>query len=173
MPAPELGRRPESPGLRCLARAQSLAVERGDLERARAHAELLLALNPGDNHGMRTSLMNIYLRTDQNEAAAELASRYKDDMLAELPYGRVLALVRMGRMDAASEAARRAVNALPEVRRYLMRKRARKPRIDPHGVVLGSKEQAWIYRDEMRKVWVNEPDAMALIRRTRPSTGTV
>ena len=95
------------PGLRCLARAQSLAMERGDVERARAHAELLLALNPGDNHGMRTSLMNIYLKTGQDEAA----------------------------------------------------------------VALGSKEQAWIYRDEMREVWVGEPEAMALIRRTRPSQG--
>ena len=159
------------PGLRCLARAQSLAMERGDDERARAHAELLLALNPGDNHGMRTSLMNIYLKTGQDEAAVALASRYEDDMFAELPYGRVLALVRMGRRDAASEAARHAVNALPEVRRYLMRERARQPRIDPYGVALGSKEQAWIYRDEMREVWVGEPEAMALIRRTRPSPG--
>ena len=159
------------PGLRCLARAQSLAMERGDVERARAHAELLLALNPGDNHGMRTSLMNIYLKTGQDEAAVALASRYEDDMFPELPYGRVLALVRMGRRDAASETARRAVNTLPEVRRYLMRERARQPRIDPYGVALGSKEQAWIYRDEMREVWVGEPEAMALIRRTRPSQG--
>ena len=159
------------PGLRCLARAQSLAMERGDVERARAHAELLLALNPNDNHGMRTSLMNIYLRTGQDEAAVAVASRYEDDMFAELPYGRVLALVRMGRRDAASEAARRAVNALPEVRRYLIRERARQPRIDPYRVALGSKEQAWIYRDEMREVWLGEPEAMALIRRTRPSHG--
>ena len=60
------------PGLRCLARAQSLAMERGDTERARAHAELLLALNPYDNHGVRTSLMNIYLTTGQDEAAVAL-----------------------------------------------------------------------------------------------------
>ena len=159
------------PGLRCLARAQSLAMQRGDNERARAHAELLLALNPGDNHGMRTSLMNIYLKTGEDEAAVALASRFEDDMFAELPYGRVLALVRMDRLDEASEAARHAVNALPEVRRYLMRERARQPRIDPYGVALGSKEQAWIYRDEMRDVWVGEPEAMALIRRTRPSQG--
>ena len=157
------------PGLRCLARAQALAMERGDNERARAHAELLLALNPGDNHGMRTSLMNLYLRTGQDEAAVALASRFEDDMFAELPYGRVLALVRMGRRDEASEAARHAVNALPEVRRYLMRERARQPRIDPYSVAVGSKEQAWIYRDEMRDVWVGVPEAMALIRRTRPS----
>ena len=159
------------PGLRCLARAQALAMERGDNERAGAHAELLLALNPGDNHGMRTSLMNLYLRTGQDEAAVALASRFEDDMFAELPYGRVLALVRMGRRDEASEAARHAVNALPEVRRYLMRERARQPRIDPYSVAVGSKEQAWIYRDEMRDVWVGVPEAMALIRRTRPSKG--
>ena len=159
------------PGLRCLARAQSLAMERGDNERAQAHAELLLALNPGDNHGMRTSLMNLYLRTSQDEAAVALASRFEDDMFAELPYGQVLALVRMGRRDEASEAARHAVNALPEVRRYLMRERARQPRIDPYSVAVGSKEQAWIYRDEMRDVWVGVPEAMALIRRTRPSKG--
>ena len=90
-------------------------------------------------------------------------------MFAELPYGRILALVRMGRRDAASEAARRAVDILPEVRRYLMRERARQPRIDPYRIALGGKEQAWIYRDEMRDVWVAEPEAMALIRRTRPS----
>lgn len=157
------------PGLRCLARAQSLALDRGDIERAVAHGELLLTLNPHDNHGIRTSLMNTYLRTGRNEAAVALASRYENDMFAELPYGRVLALVRMGRRDAASEAAQRAVDMLPEVRRYLMRERAHQPRIDPYGIALGSKEQAWIYRDDMRDVWVGEPEAMALIRRTRPS----
>ncbi|MCY3796143.1 MAG: hypothetical protein OXG51_17435, partial [Gammaproteobacteria bacterium] len=96
---------------------------------------------------------------------------YEDDMFAELPYGRVLALVRLGRMDEASAAAQHAVDRLPEVRRHLMRERAGQPRIDPHHVALGSKEQAWLYREEMRDLWVVEPEAMALIRRTRPSSG--
>ena len=157
------------PGLRCLARLQSLAMEQGDFERARVLAELLIALNPGDNHGVRTVLMNMYLKAGDDEAAALLASSYQDDMFAELPYGRVLALVRMGRMDEASEAARLAVDRLPEVRRYLMRERAGQPRIDAYHVALGSKEQAWLYRDEMRDLWVDAPEAMALIRRTRPS----
>ncbi|MCZ0942012.1 MAG: hypothetical protein OXJ53_03025 [Gammaproteobacteria bacterium] len=161
------------PALRCLARAQSLAMEQEDVERARDLAELLLALNPGDNHGTRSPLMNIHLRAGHNEAAVALAASYEDDMFAELPYGRVLALVRMGRMDEASEAARLAVDRLPEVRRYLMRERARQPRMDPYGFALGSKEQAWLYRDEMRDLWVDEPEAMALIRRTRPSPGAM
>ncbi|MCY3989168.1 MAG: SEC-C domain-containing protein [Gammaproteobacteria bacterium] len=159
------------PGLRCIARAHQLAMARDDAERTRSCGELLLALNPNDNHGVRTSLMNLYLRTGENEAALALASRYENDMFAELRYGLVLALFRTGRKSAASAAARRAVEDLPEVRRYLMRERARQPRIDPHGFALGSKEQAWLYRDEMREVWVEEPEALALIRRTRPSSG--
>ncbi|MDD9962925.1 MAG: SEC-C domain-containing protein [Gammaproteobacteria bacterium] len=160
------------PVLRCLARAQFQAMEQEHVERAQYLAERLIALNPSDSHGMRTSLMNIYLRAGDDEGAVLLASSYEDDMFPELPYGRVLALVRLGRMDEASEAAQLAVNRLPEVRRHLMRERARQPRIDPYGVALGSKEQAWLYRDEMRDLWVGEPEAMALLRHTRPSTGT-
>ena len=166
LPWTDVGNRP---ALRCLSRAQVLAEERGDNATARAYAEWLLDLNPGDNHGVRTSLMNIYLRTGDNEAAVALASRFADDMFAELRYGRVLALVRTGDREMAAQAARYAVDALPEVRRYLMRERVRKPRLDPIGVAVGGKEQAWLYRDEMRDLWLSEPEAMALIRRTRPS----
>ena len=157
------------PALRCLARAQYLAVEQKDREQAWALAGLLLALNPNDNHGVRTTLMNLHLRAGDNKAALLLASSYGEHMFAELPYGRVLALVRMGRMDEASDAAQLAVDQLPEVRRYLMRERAARPRMNSYGVALGSKEQAWLYREDMRDLWVNEPEAMALIRRTRPS----
>ena len=90
-------------------------------------------------------------------------------MFAELSYGRVLALVRLDRMKGASVAAQLAVDRLPEVRRYLMRERAAQPRMGSYGVALGSKEQAWLYREEMRELWLSEPKAMALIRRTRPS----
>ena len=158
------------PGLRCVARAHHLAIARDDFEWARSCGELLLALNPNDNHGVRTSLMNLYLRAGKDDAAIALASRYEDDMFAEVRYGLVLVLVRSGQISAASAAARQAVEDLPEVRRYLMRERARQPRIDPHGFALGSKQQAWLYRDEMRDVWLKEPEAMALIRRTLPSS---
>lgn len=157
------------PSLRCLYRAQALAEERGDIETARAHAEWLIDLNPNDNHGVRTSLMNICLRTGDNEAAIALAARFPDDMFAELAYGRVLALVRIGRKDMAAEAARHAVDVLPNVRSYLIRKRARQLRLGPHGFALGSKEQAWLYREEMRDLWLAEPEAMELIRRTKPT----
>lgn len=153
------------PALRCLYIAHALAAERGDLAGAREHAELLLELNPGDNHGVRAGLMNLLLAAGDDEVALALAARFPDDMLAEIPYGRVLALVRLGREREATVAARDAVDALPEVRRYLMRERAKRPKISEFGVSIGGKDQAWIYREEMRDVWLECPEALALVKR--------
>jgi tetratricopeptide (TPR) repeat protein len=162
MPWPDVTNRP---ALRCLHRAHGLAMALGELDRARAHAELLLALNPGDNHGARTGLMNLLLRLDDDEAALDLAARFPDDRLAEIPYGRVLALVRLGREREARAAAREAVEMLPEVRRYLIRERAKQPKIEAYGFQVGGKDQAWLYRAEMRDVWLACPEALTLVRR--------
>ncbi|HUF72358.1 MAG TPA: hypothetical protein VMR74_05605 [Gammaproteobacteria bacterium] len=136
--------------------------------RADRDAELLLRLNHGDNHGVRAGLMNLLLRDGDDEAALVLAAAFEHDMLAEIPYGRVLALVRLGRLKEGAEAARQAVRRLPEVRRYLMRERAARPEIADFGIRIGGKDQAWIYREEMRDVWLENPDVLALIRKTRP-----
>jgi hypothetical protein len=129
---------------------------------------MLLRLNPADNHGMRAILMNTLLHTGDNVAALSLASRFPDDIFPELPYGRVLAFVRMGRDREASEAAQQAVDAFPEVRRYLMRERAKQPKLSPFGITLGGKDQAWLYREDMRDAWLEEPSAMALLKKTKP-----
>jgi tetratricopeptide (TPR) repeat protein len=156
------------PALRCVFRASMLAAEHGDRARERELSELLLRLNPDDNHGVRSHLMNLLLRLGDDEAALALAARFGDDLFPELQYGQVLALVRLGREGEAAEAALRAVNALPEVRRYLMRERAAQPPLDPMGVTLGGKDQAWLYRDAMRDLWLRHPEALALVRKTRP-----
>jgi tetratricopeptide (TPR) repeat protein len=165
LPWPDTDNRP---ALRCLHAAHALAAERGDPGRAREHAELLLRLNPGDNHGVRAGLMNLLLRDGDDEAALALAAAFEHDMLAEIPYGKVLALVRLGRLREAAEAARQAARMLPEVRRYLTRERAKRPEIHDFGIRVGGKDQAWIYREAMRDVWLESPDALALITRTRP-----
>lgn len=156
------------PALRCLFRALVLAAERGDPAREREITERLLRLNPNDNHGVRAQLMNLLLRTGDDEAALALAERYGDDIFPELLYGTVLALARLGRDREAAGAAQHAVDAFPEVRRYLMRERAAQPPIDPVGVTFGGKDQAWLYRKAMRDVWLRHPTALALVRKTRP-----
>ena len=69
--------------------------------------------------------------------------------------------------DGRDEVARLAVEALPEVRRYLLREKAKRPAMSDFGVRLGGKDQAWIYREEMREVWLQCPEAMGLINRYR------
>ena len=156
------------PALRCLFRAVMLAAERGDRARERESMERLLRLNPDDNHGVRALLMNLLLRMGDDEAALALVGRYADDLFPELLFGKVLALVRLGRDREAADAVQCAVDAFPEVRRYLMRERAAQPAIDPVGVRFGGKDQAWLYRDAMRDIWLLHPTALTLVRKTRP-----
>ncbi len=156
------------PVLRCIFRSYLLAEERGETAHARSLAEMLLRLNPSDNHGVRAEHMNVLLRSGENEAALELEARYGDDVNPDLPYGRALALLRLDRENEAAEAMKIAVERLPEVRRYLMRERARQPEMSEFGISLGGKDQAWIYRENMRDVWVETPGAMELLRRTKP-----
>jgi hypothetical protein len=155
------------PALRCLHAAHAFAGQRGDPVRAREYAELLLQLNPGDNHGVRAELMNLLLRAGDDEAALALAARFPDDMLAETPYGKVLALVRLGRSHEAVAAAQIAAERLPEVRRFLLREKAGQPEIKEFGIRIGGKDQAWIYREDMRTVWLETPEALAVIRKAR------
>ena len=53
-----------------------------------------------------------------------------------------------------------ALEDLPKVPRYLSAKRIRKPKLDPHGVLIGGNDQAWLYREEMRDVWKSTPGAL-------------
>jgi hypothetical protein len=63
--------------------------------------ERLLALNPGDNHGVRTELVTHYLETGQEERVLRVTSQFEEDLFAEVRYGRILALRRLGRKGEA------------------------------------------------------------------------
>lgn len=113
-----------------------------------------LKLNPNDNHGWRCIAVNQLLVDGKDEAALKLAESYPDDMHAEVAFGRVLALYRLGRQGEAIEHALKAAEELPLVLDYLYKNKVRPPRIDPLGVMLGGKDQAWLYRDAMRETWM-------------------
>jgi len=145
------------PALRLLFRRYLHAAEAGREEAAVAAVERLLALNPQDNHGARAELMNHYLRSRSDQAALELARRFPNDLLADLAYGEVLALYRLGYQEHAARALRRAVDRLPRIPRFLLRKRIKRPALDDAGFTPGGEDQAWLYREAMRDVWEAEP----------------
>ncbi len=145
------------PPLRLLTRLITLCNRRQDYEQALRLAEWMLRLNPNDNHGFRELVMNRYLVSGEDEKALALADRYPGDYACEILYGKVLAFYRTGRIEEAEEAFHVAEKTLPKVVRYLTATRIKKPKVDLNAVTLGGDDQAWIYREEMRKVWKETP----------------
>jgi tetratricopeptide (TPR) repeat protein len=145
------------PALRLLFRAYLHEAEAGREQAAAELIERLLRLNPQDNHGARAELMNHYLRAHSDQQALELARRFPNDVLADLAYGEVLALYRLGEQERAARALSSAVHRLPRIPRFLLRKRIKRPALDDTGFTPGGEDQAWLYREAMRDVWEAEP----------------
>ncbi len=148
------------PALRCLVNLLFFEENQGNERVAMELANRLLSLNPDDNHGFRTMLINDRLQRQDNEGAACLAAHYPNDLNPEIAYGGALALFRLGRRDDADAAIREAIGDLPKVAQFLLAKRVRRPKIDPIGVRVGGDDQAWLYRKEMRGVWKSTPGAL-------------
>lgn len=152
------------PALRSLVRLVAMEERSGNVDTAGTLAQEILALNPVDNHGIRTLVMNHLLRTGENERALRLADQYPDDVHPDLPYGKVLALFRQHRLEEARNALRDAMRNLPRVVRFLTAKRVREPKLDPTGVTVGGDDQAWLYRRTMYDAWLSTPGALEWLK---------
>ena len=141
------------PALRLLSEYIDRLREDSD-DRTERFERLYLRLNPNDNHGIRATMVNRLLGDGRDADALALAERYPGDMHAELAYGRVLALYRLGRRDEAAAALGEARRYLPLVSDYLVRKRVEEPEIDEFQTQIGGSDQAWMYRQDMREVWL-------------------
>jgi len=148
------------PALRSLSRLVDYFLRSGDEANAMTWAGRLLALNPHDNHGLRSMVVNQLLVDGDDTGVLEIAGNYPRDAQAEIPYGRVLALYRLQRLEEAQDALYVAMEDLPKVALYLTAKRVRTPKLDPMGVQYGGDDQAWLYRDAMREVWLETPGAI-------------
>ena len=97
-----------SPALRLLAH-QIMVCEQifADPTEAMRLAEHYLRINPTDNHGYRTELVNHCLREGRNQQAAAICAKYPQDMMAETRYGHVLALYRTWRPDRGGSPVKR------------------------------------------------------------------
>jgi len=153
------------PPLRLLVHNINLAINQDKHKYSIEQIKCYLQLNPEDNHGYRSLLINHYLRENQNEKAIELATNYPDDMLAETRYGKVLALYRLGDLDAAEQALQSALDTLPLVAEYLIKARVAQPKLNDYGISYGGKDQAWFYRDEMRETWKQAEGGLAWLKK--------
>ncbi len=126
------------------------------------------SLNPSDNHGYRTQLVEALLRRGEDRAALELIAEYPDDMFAEICFGAVLGHYRAGECGEALTSLIEAHRRLPLVLDYLLKDEVRRPKLSEHGITLGGRDQAWLYRDSMRDVWLATPGLMDWLRQAKP-----
>lgn len=142
------------PALRAIQNhAWLLVQQRQDLDAAQALLEWLLnTLNPADNQGIRFILARLYLLENRPQPLLDLLKHHGDEG-AELMYHRVLALYMAGKKAEAKRALQRAAERWPEVLKMLQAIKPRKPKLSPHGVTVGGKDEAWLYRDQFLALW--------------------
>ncbi|MDH5525653.1 MAG: SEC-C metal-binding domain-containing protein [Desulfobulbaceae bacterium] len=157
--------RENRPALRSLFRLALCHDERGKKQDFLATAEQLIRLNPMDNHGIRAMLINAYLRAGMNAEAMTLAQLFPKDIFPETMFGKTLALFRTGHKGDAATALAGALKRHGKIPRYLTATRIKQPEFSPMGLSIGGDDQAWHYRQEMRRTWEETPDALEWLKR--------
>ncbi len=145
------------PALRLLARKVVDGEESSDPKEKEAAFALMHRfveqLNPHDNHGFRAGVVGGLVERGKAEEAVAIAARYPDD-LADMRYTQALALHVAGKENEAREVALFALREFPKVGKTLLAASPRKPRKDGRdGYVIGSNEEAWLYREEFLPLW--------------------
>jgi len=154
------GTRPFMRSLCGLAQAQ---VDMGQVDRAIANYQELLRLNPGDNQGVRYSLLPLLLAQNRHEEAEKLLDGFADDVMAIWQYGRALMTFRKdGDMPAARRQLQQAIAANRHVPQYLLGD-AEIDR-DPGGYSIGSDEEAIICARECAPAFQAIPGSLDWLR---------
>jgi tetratricopeptide (TPR) repeat protein len=119
----------------------------------------MLRLNPGDNQGARTSLVNLLIALDRDAEAEALADRYEEDSWALMAFPRaLLAFRREGDSLEARRCLKKALQANRFVPGLLLGSRTAKP---PAGYYRpGDENEAGIYLNLSCETWENTPGAL-------------
>jgi len=138
--------------------AQSLQAL-GERDAAVAHYRELLRLNPGDNQGVRYSLLPALLEAGRDAETEALLEQFHDEGTAAWAYGWALHAFRHGGDSApANERLRRAIRANRHAPRYLLGEQTW-PGAMPAAYALGSPEEAAVIEDMLGDLWRATPGA--------------
>ena len=145
-------------------------VPEGDEEgedAAFAHWKEMLELNPGDNQGVRHTVIPRLLERGRDEEASALLAAYADEEAAMMRYAAALAAFR--RHGKGAESNRRLAEALranPHAVKYLLDADNLPPEF-PHSYRFGSEEEAILLADNLVDAWRATPGALDWLRGQR------
>lgn len=124
------------------------------------HFQEMLRLNPGDNQGVRYSLLNLLIATNQSAAAEKLIKQFKEDGMAEWLYGKaLLAFRKEGDSANSKKLLRAAIKQNQHVPAFLSGKQ-RLPPHPPEFIGFGDENEAISYVANHLQNWRNTPGAI-------------
>jgi len=136
----------------------------GDRKEAIAHYVEMLRLNPGDNQGIRYTLVLRLLEEGADEELEQLLERYEEDISADWMYARALYMFRREGADSARSSLKEALETNPFVPNYLLG-RKRLPKRMPNYIGFGDEREAVSYAAAAQPVWEKTPGALAWLAR--------
>ncbi len=156
------------PYMRCLHALAQMLRRSGDKEEAADHYLEMLRLNPNDNQGVRDELLPLLIELGRDKDADKLVTKYVDDHMASMTYGRALLTFRKdGDSSAANRALEKAKECNKHVPSYLLGKKKIPAGLpDYHGI--GDTNEAILVAHDSIASWTNTPGALEWLVRKSP-----
>lgn len=153
------------PYMRAKQHLGELLAESGNLGEAIEVFQRMLELNPGDNQGIRYELLNLYLATDQPEAADQLISSFEGEekILAIFAWGRVLQRWLSGDLKEAAVALVNARKVNAGVEKYIAG-RLPTPAVVPEAYRPGDESEAQVCAAELKLGWSTHAEFQTWLR---------
>lgn len=159
------------PYMRARAQLAELLLEAGQVDEAIAHFEDMLRLNPGDNQGLRYSLLGCYLTTGNAKGATRIFADYPDEGSAMFAWARVLGDFLAGDEAAAAKALVEARKVNKHVEAFLTG-RKNLPAEGPSYYSPGEPSEAVVCIHEIGGAWEAHPQAVAWLKQQKPKRGS-
>jgi len=157
------------PYMRARAGLANTLWDYGKKEDALTHYREMLRLNPGDNQGIRYSLLILLLELNRTDEVDTLLGEHENDWSSEWRYTQVLrAFQKEGHSPAAQEALEDALEQNPHVPDYLTGAK-RIPNRLPEMISLGRESEAVSYTSTHLNFWRKTRGAVAWLKeQTQP-----
>ena len=143
----------------------------GKVDMARDVFKALIGMNPEDNQGVRELLCSCYFRLAEYSSVLELCRMYDGDTMAAISFGRILALLKLGRRRNAKSALRTAAMWRPNIAQEIMASRHRKPHDLSSPYELGSKREAELFWNDFGDYW--DEAAVSFVREEAGKGGSI
>ena len=137
----------------------------GRTAEAAQHFREMLVLNPGDNQGVRYTLLNLLVETGADDEARALQKEYEEDAMAEWLYTRaLLAFRKSGAGRQTDKLLRVALKMNPHVPQYLTA-RKRLPAAPPAYIGFGDENEAISYVGRYLQAWRKTKGAVEWLKK--------